>query len=104
MKKVFITLILSFICLGVTNLTLIAQQSGQNKDKAKTVPQEQKKASDTKTVYICPMHSEVVQDKPGKCPKCGMTLVAKEVQKDVYTCPMHPEVTSDKAGKCPKCG
>jgi hypothetical protein len=29
------------------------------------------------TVYTCPMHPEVVSDKPGKCPKCGMTLVAK---------------------------
>jgi len=27
--------------------------------------------------YTCPMHPEVVQDKPGKCPKCGMTLVEK---------------------------
>lgn len=30
--------------------------------------------------YTCPMkeHSEVVQDKPGKCPKCGMSLVEKK--------------------------
>jgi hypothetical protein len=26
--------------------------------------------------YTCPMHPEVVKTKPGKCPKCGMTLVA----------------------------
>jgi Cu+-exporting ATPase len=25
-------------------------------------------------VYICPMHPEVRQDKPGSCPKCGMAL------------------------------
>lgn len=24
--------------------------------------------------YTCPMHSEVIEMKPGKCPKCGMTL------------------------------
>jgi len=24
--------------------------------------------------YTCPMHPEVVSDRPGKCPKCGMTL------------------------------
>ena len=27
--------------------------------------------------YTCPMHPEVVQDKPGNCPKCGMKLVEK---------------------------
>lgn len=27
------------------------------------------------TVYTCPMHPEVRQDKPGRCPKCGMDLV-----------------------------
>ena len=32
-------------------------------------------------VYICPMHPEVIKDKPGKCPKCGMNLEKKEVVK-----------------------
>jgi mono/diheme cytochrome c family protein len=31
-----------------------------------------------KVVYTCPMHPEVISDKPGKCPKCGMNLVKKE--------------------------
>ena len=26
------------------------------------------------TVYTCPMHPEIRQSYPGKCPKCGMTL------------------------------
>ena len=25
--------------------------------------------------WTCPMHPDVIQDKPGKCPKCGMDLV-----------------------------
>lgn len=28
--------------------------------------------------YTCTMHPEVVQDKPGNCPKCGMKLVVKK--------------------------
>jgi len=30
--------------------------------------------------YTCPMHAEIVQDKPGACPKCGMNLVPREAQ------------------------
>ena len=26
------------------------------------------------TIYTCPMHPEIRQDHPGKCPKCGMSL------------------------------
>ena len=31
----------------------------------------------TKT-YTCSMHPEVISDKPGKCPKCGMGLIEKK--------------------------
>jgi FtsP/CotA-like multicopper oxidase with cupredoxin domain len=56
-------------------------------------------------VYACPMHLEVVSDEPGRCPKCGMTLLATAVPSHTtYACPMHPEVTSDAPDRCPKCG
>lgn len=29
----------------------------------------------SRELYTCPMHPEVIQDKPGNCPKCGMNLV-----------------------------
>ena len=57
-----------------------------------------------KDVYTCPMHPEIVKDKAGTCPKCGMDLVKKDVKAVVYTCPMHPEVKQEKMGTCPKCG
>ncbi|WHZ12230.1 MAG: P-type ATPase [Burkholderiaceae bacterium] len=91
---------------------------------------EQARAS---TIYTCPMHPEVRQDRPGNCPKCHMNLVpegraasghhhhhdhtvgaqapmaaAAPLQEvpagTVYTCPMHPEIRQDHPGNCPKCG
>ena len=35
----------------------------------------------TATKYTCSMHPEVVKNKPGKCPKCDMTLVKMKPQK-----------------------
>lgn len=35
----------------------------------------------TSTYYTCPMHPEIHSAEPGKCPKCGMTLI-KESKKD----------------------
>ena len=29
--------------------------------------------------YTCTMHNEVMSDKPGKCPKCEMTLVKQKM-------------------------
>ena len=30
--------------------------------------------------YVCPMHPQVVRSAPGRCPICGMDLVAKEAE------------------------
>jgi hypothetical protein len=39
----------------------------------------QKKVIKQQTVkYTCTMHPEIVMDKPGNCPKCGMKLVEKK--------------------------
>jgi Cu+-exporting ATPase len=32
--------------------------------------------------YICPMHPEIVRDRPGACPKCGMALEPRTIQLD----------------------
>lgn len=45
--------------------------SSQNSDKAST------QSSGQAVKYTCSMHPDVVQDKPGNCPKCGMALTEK---------------------------
>jgi P-type Cu+ transporter len=66
------------------------------------------KASSDGNKYTCPMHPEVLADRPGSCPKCGMNLepvMPKPSEpRAVYTCPMHPEIEQEHSGECPKCG
>jgi hypothetical protein len=68
MKKAILTaVILSIGILGYYNV------SAQPKADSTKHKKEQKVKH-----YTCPMHPEVVTDKPGKCPKCNMTLVEKK--------------------------
>lgn len=76
------------------------------------------------TKYTCPMHPQVISDKPGQCPICGMDLVALDhshdqssMQKKVvpdnivqddsgktvlyWHDPMRPDQHFDKPGKSP---
>ena len=55
------------------------------------------------------MDPEVKEDKPGPCPKCGMTLEPESpasfpASRTEYVCPMHPEIVRPEPGSCPICG
>jgi len=61
--------------------------------------------------YVCPMHPTIVQDEPGNCPLCGMTLVELEQEADstpsgekkilYWVAPMDPNFKQDGPGKSP---
>jgi hypothetical protein len=53
--------------------------------------------------WTCPMHAEVVDDAPGKCPICGMTLVPVRLVL-VWTCPVHTDISEPQPGRCRRCG
>jgi Cu(I)/Ag(I) efflux system membrane fusion protein len=52
------------------------------------------------TAYHCPMHPQIIQDKPGNCPICGMDLV-KFTSEPVNSAPADSGMTdsSNRAGK-----
>jgi len=58
------------------------------------------------TRWVCPMDPEVISDRPGSCPKCGMALEPETPApvKTEWTCPMHPQIVRDQPGSCPICG
>jgi hypothetical protein len=54
--------------------------------------------------YVCPMHPEQVDDKPGQCPVCKMAL--EPIRMDAkYWCPVHQTLeVSDAPGRCRRDG
>lgn len=72
MKRTIASL-LTFAILAVGTLLVRAQSPAPSPSPAAS-PSPAKEG----TKYTCTMHPEVVQDKAGDCPKCGMKLVEKK--------------------------
>jgi hypothetical protein len=56
-------------------ITLLSCKGKENNNQAGNKDSIQN--TSVKTEYTCPMHPDIVSDKPGTCPKCGMDLEAK---------------------------
>jgi P-type Cu2+ transporter len=48
--------------------------------------------------YTCPMHPEIIQDKPGNCPKCGMTLVLEKLNNNAEAHSKHQHGSNPPMG------
>jgi Cu(I)/Ag(I) efflux system membrane fusion protein len=56
----------------------LGRSAKSNEPEAKKgAPEVPQKPTQVKPVYTCPMDPQIVSDKPGKCPLCGMNLVLK---------------------------
>jgi N-acetylmuramoyl-L-alanine amidase CwlA len=69
------TMLISFVSCNNSGTT--SKSSSKQTD---TSAMMQVMAADT--TYTCTMHQNVMSDKPGKCPKCGMSLVKQKMTDD----------------------
>jgi hypothetical protein len=67
MKRKFLT---AAVVTGMLAGSVFAQTA-----QLKTAPAKKDSVRVASATYICPMDKDVVSSKPGKCPKCGMTLM-----------------------------
>lgn len=63
-------LVIGFVLLAL--LMFNACGNSSSKEKQSTTKEV------AKVEYTCSMHPEIIRDKPGDCPICGMTLVEKK--------------------------
>ena len=86
--------------LAVILLACLALDGCQSapKSAAAAAPVAIASFTDQKTVYECPS-CQMDYDHAGKCPMCGVDLVAMRVD---YICPADDKPVA-RAGKCPRC-
>lgn len=63
--------------INIASLSFFLVASGCNNSEKKD-DHSQHAAETVQQIYTCPMHPEIIRDKPGNCPICGMKLVKKE--------------------------
>ena len=88
-------------------LVLVGAVAGGTISSAAPQTQRAKAAAATEKLpplsYVCVMagDEDVVEDRPGKCRKCGMELVPVRLD-SVWTCASRPlAVVESKPGRCP---
>jgi len=81
-------------------LIVVALASGHAAGRQTSKPAAAEKLPPLSYVCIMAGDEDIIEDKPGKCRKCGMDLHPIRLD-SVWTCPVHAAVIKDAAGKCP---
>jgi membrane fusion protein, copper/silver efflux system len=67
-----------FLIDSESNLKAAIMKLAGKKDSTGAVSIQTEKSA--QQLYTCPMHPDVIRDKPGSCPICGMNLVPKKAE------------------------
>ena len=105
-KKLFWIVLLISVALSACSDDVA---TGNGDAKQETALEHAAKHTDPK--YVCPMHPQIVRDKPGNCPICGMDLIKKEAEQEssgsgekkilYWVAPMDAAYRRDGPGKSP---
>jgi membrane fusion protein, copper/silver efflux system len=68
------------LCLMTITITVVSISCKQKDSQTHT-----HEVSEGKQLYTCSMHPEIIREKPGKCPICGMDLIKKEQNAQTIT-------------------
>ncbi len=95
------TKIIVLAAFGIFLTFLMACSGSQTNPQASTGEPHDEAADEHHHTYTCPMHPDVISDKPGSCPKCGMNLVHKdeETSKKEYFIQFAANPAKVEAGK-----
>lgn len=110
--QIIILLVTSLVLLACGGKKTAEEQTKQEVQGVTTHEMSESEIGDGVIYYTCPIetHKHIHSQEAGKCPECGMNLVAfvegNESNKDFYGCPMpkHSHVRSNQPGKCDECG
>jgi Cu(I)/Ag(I) efflux system membrane fusion protein len=64
--------------LGAARLQIQPKTAAEARHDRTRGASPQTGAGDTETSWTCAMHPQIVQDAPGECPVCGMSLVEQK--------------------------
>ena len=82
---------MKYLIIVLTAVFLFAAGCGGNKNKEGAGVVAEKKVQ-----YTCPMHPQIIRDKPGVCPICHMDLVIIPSSMDMDTMATTIDISSNK--------